>query len=611
MAARVEPRIILRDTGKVDLVFEIREGRVTEVESIAFTGNKAFSDRRLRQVLETKQAGLLRTFIRRDTYAAERLNLDRQLLTEFYRSRGYIDAEVRGVVSEFARDREAFFVTFTVIEGQKYTFDKVSVVSDYEGVDAAEYEREVRVRKGATYSPTLVDNTIARMEGLAQRNGVTFMRVEPVITRNPGAGTLDLAFVLSKGPRVFVERIDIEGNATTLDQVIRRQFRIVEGDPLNPREIRQAAERIRALGYFANAEVGAGQGSGEDQVVVDVNVEEQPTGSLSFGVSYGATSGVGLNLGFSETNFLGRGQTLNLNVSSGTDTADTSITFIEPALLNRDLKFRFSGSYTTSNADDEDYDTKIISVSPALDFPVSEKGRIEVRYTVAEKGMSNYTGRSTILRGETREGALLSSALGYSYTFDNRIGGLNPTSSFRLRFGQDYAGLGGDVEAVTSNLIATVEKKVFQDEVTLRAEFEAGAITTLNGSSSRVIDRFSGNGKIRGFEPNGFGPRDLSVRSRDALGGNYLAVARFEAEFPVGLPEEYGITGGVFADVGSIWGLDSAGGVDDDMHLRSSVGFSVFWDTPIGPLRFNFSKALEKQSYDRERTFDLTISTRF
>jgi outer membrane protein insertion porin family len=611
LAARVEPRIIRRDGGRVDLVFEIREGKVTEVERLSFTGNRSFSDRRLRQIMETKQAGLLRTFIQRDTFVGDRVELDKQLLTDFYRSRGFIDMQVLGVASEFSRERDGFFVTFNVREGQSYKFGKVLVVSDYPGVDAAAYEKEVRIRTGATYSPTSVDNTITRMEGIALKQGVNFLRVEPRLVRNERSGILDVEFIISKGPRVFVERIDIEGNATTLDQVIRRQFRTVEGDPLNPREVRQAAERIRALGFFTTAEVNANQGSGPDQVVVDVNVEEQPTGSLSFGVTYGTSSGVGLNVGFTESNFLGRGQFLGINLSTGVSNANSSIQFIEPAFLNRDLKLKFSAGYVTSNSDKEAYNTKAINVSPAIEFPISENGRLELRYKIANNELSNYTGSSSILAAETAQGSLLTSALGYTYSYDTRITGLNPNAGLLLSFSQDFAGVGGDVQSLTTTALGRFQTKVLNEEVTLRAEVEGGAVTSLNGTSSRIIDRFSGNGKVRGFETNGYGPRDTGAASNDALGGNFFAAARLEAEFPLGLPEEYGITGGVFADVGSVWGLDNAGTVDDSLNLRSSVGLSVFWTTPIGPLRFNFAKALQKESYDKDQTFDLTVSTKF
>ncbi|MDW4548760.1 outer membrane protein assembly factor BamA [Defluviimonas sp. D31] len=613
LAARVEPRIIDRGNNRVDLVFEIREGRVTEVERLGFTGNRAFSDRRLRQVLETKQAGLLRNIIQRDTYVADRIEFDKQLLSDFYRSRGYIDFQVLSVAREFSRERDAFFLTFNVREGLQYKFNRITTVSEYEGVDAAAYADVVKIRSGATYSPVSIDTTINRMEAIALRQGINFMNIEPRITRNERNQTLDVTFALTKGPRVFVERIDIEGNATTLDRVIRRQFKTVEGDPFNPRAIRQGAERIRALGYFETADVDARPGTAADQVIVDVNVEEKPTGSLTFGASYSVSDGVGFRIGLSEDNFLGRGQFVSLNLAAGADTRDSSFTFVEPGLLGRDLRFRFTGFYNTSENNNSFYSTKRVGMSPSLEFPVSELGRFEVRYKISNDKVYRVSpNSSSLLKADEARGSELTSALGYGYRYDTRIGGIDPNRSFSLRFDQDFAGVGGDIQSVTSTGLASYQMKAFREEVTLRAEVEGGAVVT-QSNDSRVIDRFSGNGKVRGFESNGYGPRDLTVPNQDALGGNFFAAARLEAEFPIGLPEEYGITGGLFADIGSVWGLDNTlgGAIDDSMRLRSSIGFSVFWDTILGPLRFNFSKALQKENYDQEQNFDLTVSTQF
>jgi outer membrane protein insertion porin family len=614
LAATVEPRIIRRDGNRVDLVFEVQEGRVVEIERISFVGNRAYSDRRLRQVLETKQAGLLRQLIQRDTFVAERLELDKQLLRDFYLSRGYIDVQVLDASSDVARERDAFFVTFTLREGQSFRIAQTSTVSEIEGLDAAEFDAVKRIRPGQTWSPALIDANIARMENLALQKGLNFVRVDPRITRNDRDGTLDVQFTLVRGERIFVERIDIEGNTTTLDQVIRRQFRTSEGDPFNPREIRQSAERIRALGFFADAQVEAEPGSAGDQVVVNVDVEEQPTGSLSFGASYSVSAGVGFNIGLSESNFLGRGQALSVNVTTGTDSQSSSFSFREPAFLGRDVALGFSGSFNETDNQNARYDTRVIAVSPSLEFPVGDMSRLEVRYRLQETKITELAaGASAILGREVARGALMTSSLGYSWSYDNRITGLNPNGGILLRFGQDFGGLGGDTQFLETNVFALAERRVLQEEVTLRAIFEGGVISSLDDNGTRVTDRFFGNSKIRGFESNGLGPRDLATD--DALGGNIYAVARFEADFPLGLPEEYGIGGGLFLDVGSVWGLDDVAGnggpVDDSMRLRSAIGVSVLWDTPIGPLRFNFSRALQKEDYDKEQTFDLTVSTRF
>ena len=613
LAATVTPKIIRRDGNRVDLVFEITEGKVVEIERLSFVGNKAFSDRRLRQVLETKQAGMLRNLIQRDTYVPERLELDKKLLTDFYLSRGFIDFQVLDASAEVSRERDATFVTFTVREGLSYNIGNVTTVSEVEGLDAAEFEAVQKIRPGQTYSPLLIDNNITRMETLALKKGLNFIRIEPRLTRNQRGQVVDVEFAIVRGEKVFVERIDIEGNTTTLDQVVRRQFRTVEGDPFNPREVRQAAERIRALGFFADAQVNADQGSDPDQVVVNVDVEEQPTGSLSFGLAYSVASGVGVNVAFSETNFLGRGQKLALSISTASANQSSSFSFTEPALLGRDLSFTVGAFYRTSESDYSVYDTRNIGFTTGIGFPLGEQSSLDLRFGVAEDKLYNYTGDSTIIAAEEAQGALSTISLGYTYEYDNRITGLNPKGGVLLRFGQDFAGLGGDNEYIKTTALALAETKVWHEEVTLRAIFEGGAISSLGDSQTRVTDRFFGNSKIRGFEPNGIGPRDLAATDDDALGGNMFAVARFEADFPLGLPEEYGITGGAFMDVGSVWSLNdtNGGAVDDSFIPRATVGVSIFWNTPIGPLRFNFSHAVKKEDYDKEQSFDLTISTKF
>jgi outer membrane protein insertion porin family len=619
IAATVEPRIIRRDGNRIDLVFEITEGKVVEVERLAFVGNKAYSDRRLRQILETKQAGILRSVIQRDTFIAERLEVDKQVLTDFYRSRGYIDFQVLDASAEVARERDATFVTFTVREGLPYTIGNVTTVSEVEGLDAAEFAAVQKIRAGQTYNPAVIENNIARMENLALKKGANFVRVEPRITRDDRNQAVNIEFAIVRGERIFVERIDIEGNATTLDEVVRRQFATVEGDPFNPREIRQSAERIRALGFFSDAQVNAEPGSSPDQIVVNVDVEEQPTGSLSFGLSYSVSTGTGLNLSFSEQNFLGRGQSIGLSIAAGTDNQNSSFSFTEPALLGRDLSFSVGAYYRTSDYDDAYYQTRNIGFTFGLGFPLTEQSSLKVVYRISDDRLYDVdVDSSDILDREAAQGsdgALLTSAIGLNYEFDNAITGLNPDSRLLFRFGTEIGGLGGDTQFLTATALALAEKKVLNEEVTLRVIFEGGYVDSLDGTSTRVTDRFFGRGKIRGFESNGIGPRDLTAVNEDALGGNAFAVARFEADFPLGLPEEYGITGGLFADIGSVWSLDDINGtsglVDDGFQPRVAVGLSFLWSSPLGPLRFNFSKALVKEDYDKEQNFDLTISTTF
>ncbi len=613
IAARVQPRIIKRSDNRVDLVFEIFEGDVTEIERISIVGNKAYSDRRLKRVLETKQAGLLRRLIRRDTYIEDRVAFDRQVLTDFYNSRGYVDFRVTGVTPQVTRERDGVFLQFNVEEGQQFRFGNVTISSELSHVDPDDYAAALNVKAGEIYSPTAVETVIARLERLTIKNQLQFVRIEPRITRNDRDLTLDVEWVLSRGERIFVERIDIEGNTTTLDRVVRNQFKVVEGDPFNPREIRQAAERIRALGFFEdNVEVNAREGSSPDQVIIDVDVTEQPTGAISFGANYSTSDGVGLVGSFSERNFLGRGQSLRISVGNSDSSSNYGVSFVEPNFLGRDLAFGLTANYVESTPTYAEYDTRSGLFEPSLTFPISEHGNLQVRAKAAQTDIYNVDdSASTVVKNEGEEGALTAGGLGYTYSFDNRRSGLNPAAGYYFAISQDFMG-GADEQYMETTVRAQAFKAIMNEEVELRATFEAGNLAFAQGTS-RVANRyFMGSRVMRGFEGGGIGPRDADTG--DALGGNSFAVARFEAEFPLGLPEEYGISGGVFYDVGSLWGLDKTYGANilyQDASIRQVAGVSIFWTTPIGPLRFNWTEALESRAEDKPRGFEFTISAEF
>lgn len=611
-SAEVKPVIIRRSDNRIDLVFEVFEGKVIEIQRLSFVGNRNFSDRRLRRVLSTKQAGFFRQFVRQDTFVADRIEFDKQVLRDFYQSRGFIDFQVLSVTSEIARERNGFFLTFKVREGQSYKFGQITTSSDLSEIDTDDFQAVIRAKPGVTYSPEVVETIIERMETLATQKGLNFIRVEPRVTRDDKALTLDLEFVVSRGPRVFVERIDIEGNTTTLDRVVRRQFKTVEGDPFNPREIRAAADRIRALRFFSKSEVRSREGSSPDRLIIDVDVEEQNTGTLSFGASYSGSSGFGGQISLSERNFLGRGQFVSVVLSGGVDNQTVDLTFAEPAFLDRDLRLSLNGYYRTSEQQSAYFDTLEAGFRPELEFPVSERGRVGLRYRLSSDTIQNVsTDSSPLIQADA--GGVTTSSIGLSYSYDSRNTGLNPNAGILFSISQDIAGLGGDAQYSKTAALIAASTAVANEEVVLKAELEGGLLHSLSGDS-RISDRFFLNKQMRGFQRNGLGPRDTGATNEDALGGNYFAVARFEASFPIGLPEEYGIYGGVFADVGSVWGLDNTAGdatVIDSMKLRSVVGVSLFWESAIGPLRFNFSRVIGSETYDRPENFELTISTRF
>ena len=615
LAAKVNPKFIRLSDNRVDLVFEIFEGGLVEIERISFVGNRAYSDRKLRSVLETKQAGLLRTFIQRDTFVEDRIEFDKQVLSDFYKSRGYADFRINSVNAEISQERDAYFITFNIREGQKFTVGQIDVTTDLSGIDSKAFARAGKVRTGQTYSPLAIENDITRMERFANQEGLEFLRITPRISRNDASLSLDVNYVIERGPRIFVERIDIEGNTATLDRVIRRQFRIVEGDPFNPSEIRSSARRIRALGFFSNADVTSREGSNPEQVVVDVKVEEAPTGSLSFGASYSTAAGAGGLVEYSERNFLGRGQALSLKMTAGTGNQTYSFDFTEPAFLYNDLSLSILTSYAETQRQFSQYNTSALKIRPQLSFPLSEQTRLGVRYQYAESKLSNASlSTGAVIGEELALGNISESGLGYTLSFDSRRTGLDPDAGVLARIEQDFSGLGGDTTSLKTTGLISGEMKVLGEEVTLIGTIEGGMLSYSKGQS-RVVDRFQlGSGIMRGFEPGGIGPREYdSVNGvNDALGGDKFAAVRLEALFPIGLPEEYGITGGVFYDVGNLWGLeyDSADIQYEKGAWRQAAGVSIIWITPVGPFRFNFSRAIAKELLDTANDFELTLATR-
>jgi len=615
LAARITPKIIRRSDNRVDLVFEIFEGDIAEISKIGFVGNKVYSDRRLRRVLGTKQAGLFRAFVKSDTFIEDRIEFDKQVLSDFYQARGYVDFRVNSVNAELAEEKDAYFLNFNIREGQKFNFGNITVVSDRTDVDIASFEDAINIDAGDTYSPLALENNITRLETRATQLGLDFVRVAPRVTRNDRDLTLDIEFSIERGERVFVERIDIAGNTSTLDRVVRRQFRLAEGDPFNPREIRAAAERIRALGYFGDSNVRAREGSSAENVVIDVRVEEKPTGSLSFGATYSVSEGGGILVEYKERNFMGRGQQLNLAINSATDNRKYEFSFSEPSFLHDSLRFDLDLFYKTTEGQNAAYDTESGFFQPSLSFPLSENLRLGVRAAAAFSELKNPGNIGDVVTAEVGQGRVNNSSIGYTLSYDTRLTGLDPNAGVLVQFSQDFGGLDSDTKNVKSSLRAVAQNKILNEEVTLRGIVEAGLLSYSSGSS-RVTDRFfMGPSVMRGFRPAGIGPRQRPDDGsfNDALGGDKFAVARFEAEFPIGLPAEYGITGGVFYDVGNLWSVDAK---ETDIRYSSGswrhvIGSSIFWTTPIGPLRFNFTKALQKEALDEEQKFDLTISTKF
>ncbi|MEL6677757.1 MAG: outer membrane protein assembly factor BamA [Pseudomonadota bacterium] len=626
-AASVTPVLIRQPDNRVDVVFEIVEGDVTEIDRITFVGNRRFTDRQLKRVIDTSEAGVFSIFFTDDTYNADRVALDQELLRQFYLSRGYADFEVQSSIAELSEERESFFLTYTVTEGEIYTYGDISVSSQTVGLAPEDFDGALATVAGETFDQRQIDDTIEAMLEIAGDRGFAFTEIFPRLRRNQDDQTIDIVFEVQQGPRTYIERIDISGNTATLDRVIRREFEVVEGDAYDAASIGRTADRLRSLGYFSAVDVTAREGSAPDRAVIETEVEDQLTGAINFGVTFSSATGPGAALSLTERNFLGRGQRISLEFQIEEDAQSTTFSFFEPRLLDRQVGAGFDVYSRTIDRSTSNFQQENLGLEPRVVFPVSENGRLSLRYRISQDAIRNVRDENRVSQAiREDEGEEITSSLTLGYTYDRRNSRFAPTSGYILALSSEFAGLGGDAQYVKSTARGRVHTAFLEDQIAAFVELEGGALYSADESRVRITDRFFlGGNSFKGFRAGGIGPRDRDTTGAtsvdNALGGNFYSMARSQVSFPVGLPPSSGITAGLFAEAGTLWGLDeteftgpaSRGTftIDDDPKLRASVGFSIFWDSAIGPLRLNFARAVIKEEGDETEFFRLSGGGRF
>ena len=616
--AQVNPKLIERSENRVDLVFEILEGRITEIENISFMGNRNFSDTRLKGVIATKQAGIFRYFMKSDTYVADRIEYDKQLLRNFYSNRGFVDFEVTSTVAKLTRDKDAFLLNYTIKEGQKYKYGIINFSTEIPNLDINDYKKLNKIKKNTYYDPRKLDKLIDEVDYNLSRNNINFINIIPKITRNDANQKIDIELKLTQSQRLFVERIEVVGNSTTLDEVIRLKFDFVEGDPFNQKKVQKAIDRIRGLGFFSDVNVLTREGSSKEKVIIKVKLEEKATGSLGIGAGYNSSDGSVFTFNLNERNFLGKGQTVDLALSSSSSERELAIGIEDPSFLGRNLLAGISFGRKTSTPYYVPLNIDNSFFAPKVRFPLSRDSALTAiyRYDQDKTKLSSSTVSVSPLI-DADKGDKTKSGLILSYYMDKTNSVISPTAGYNIEFKQEINGLGGDVEFYKTSFEIKSYRTLINDDIIISTNLSSG---TIMGSDAGVINRFSlGGDNLRGFRNYGIGPIDNTYSGSDAngdpLGGKMFTSANVQASFPIGVPEEYGVFGGVFIGAGSVWGLDNtisgSNIIDDKAKLRVAAGVSLFWDTLIGPLRFNFSRPLKKETYDVIENFRFTVDTRF
>ncbi|MFL5191716.1 MAG: outer membrane protein assembly factor BamA, partial [Microvirga sp.] len=662
--AQVTPRLVDLPNGTVDVVYTINEGDKTGVEEIRFVGNNQVSSSRLRGIMQTTETNLLSFLKSTDVYDPDRLSNDLDLIRRYYLKNGYADYRLVSSDVQFDPNEGGYVITITVDEGEQYRFGSVSVDPRLGGVDAEAIRRGITTSEGSIYNAEAVEKSVQALTSNVGRQGNPFAQVRPVGTRDPSTRTVNLAYVVEEGPRIYIERINVRGNSRTRDYVIRREFELGEGDAYNQVLVDRAERRLNNLGYFKRVRISNEPGSSADRVVVNVDVEDQSTGSFAISGGYSTADGFIGEVSVTETNFLGRGQFVRLAGQLGQRAHGVDFSFTEPYFLGYrmsagiDLFSKFSDQTRYSR-----YENRMTGGTLRLGLPMTEEFTITARYSLYQQSLDipndtdqpfndcsapipGYTqlnangtpnrqfcegnGEASLAIKES-QGDTITSLAGLTFNYNTLDSVREPRNGFYAEVKTDFAGLGGDSRYFRVTGDARYYREFFEDVVGI-ARLQGGHIMGFNGGDDdgnngdlRIVDHFfMGPSLVRGFAPNGIGPRDISsLDSRaNAIGGTTYFGGTLEMQFPIwGLPRELGLKGAVFADAGTLFGyegpttfngsgsiLDPVNGcapvnnepqncivVLDSEKIRSSVGASILWSSPLGPIRFDYAFALSKE----------------
>ena len=606
--ATVEPKVIRLEENRIDLVFEINEGEVTYVRKINFIGNKHFTSSRLEEQLFTKRYRWFRLWASDDTFDPDRFTADQQNLQQYYFDMGYPDFRLVSAVAELSPDHKDFYLTFTVEEGEKYTYGKVDIVSHLKQVNAEDLKAFMDIKSGEQFSRKQIERNITTLNTHVGTYGYAFADIQPRIEKNREKKTVDLIFEVKEGPRVYIERIDVVGNDRTRDEVIRRELNMLEGDAYNSTKVKRAEKNLKDLGYFKKSEILVEPGTAPDKARLVVKLEEQPTGEMGVAAGFSTLDGILGNVKFTERNFMGTGRIVHASVTIARRMQEFDVGITDPYFLGYSLEAgldlfrvrstRLSNFVSASNG-----------VSPHIAYALTEHLSQTLTYTLKDDHISSVAPGSSVFISQ-QAGKFVTSALGQSLVYDRRDSRIDPTSGYALSLSNTYAGLGGKVNYLKNSIGASWFYSPVED-VVLNVRGTIGDIEKAGKNPIRIVDSILlGADTFRGFEYAGIGPRDS--KTGDPLGGTRFWTGTIETLFPIGLPNEFGVKGAVFTDFGTTWKPGVTGpNINDKRTLRASVGIGLSWTSPFGPLKIDYAIPVKRQKFDQTQRFLFGFSSRW
>ena len=610
--AKVTPKIIQKDQNRVDIVFEIDEGEKTTIRKINIVGNQAFDSDVLRDKMISKEKAWYRFLSSTDTYDPDRLNYDQELLRRHYLQNGYVDFRVKNATAELTPDNTGFIITIEVDEGKRYRFGSVDMsisLPDYQGTD--KIKDFITFKTGDYFNADLVEKTVERITEAVENEGYAFVEVTPDFTKDDTTQTVALSFRVSEGPKVFIDQIQIKGNSRTLDKVIRREFRLKEGDAFNAARLRRSKQRVEDLDYFSRVDLQTQPTTDPNRVTAMMDVSEKSTGAFNIGVGWSSYDGLLFETGIQERNVLGTGKIVGINMMLSQKETQYSIGLTDPYFMDKNLLAGVDIFHTTrDNSDSSSYSYTTTGGSIRFGWDYTERLRQSARYTLRQDDVNDIDDDASIYIKEQR-GKNIVSLIGQELIYDKRDSRINPTTGYYASLGTDVAGLGGDSKFIRVNVTGIRYFPVAED-VVLSLRGDAGRIWGFGGQDVRINDRyFLGDATLRGFEYGGVGARDRATD--DSLGGQWYATMSAEVIFPLGLPKELGIKGKLFTDAGWIGkpeNFDSTTMVYSN-KTRMAIGTGISWQSPMGLINLDFSYPVMKAKEDKTRVFRLNFGKGF
>lgn len=612
---QIDPKIIQKEDNRIELIFDISENRKAKIAKINIIGNQNYSDQDLLDEITTKQSKWYKIFGTNDTYDSDRIEFDKEVLRRFYTNKGYADFEVISSIAQIAQTKNKFFISFLISEGIKYNFGEAKLINNIKNFDGKLLEDIIQIKRGKIYNATLVDNIIDKMIKVMSNNGYAFAHINPILERDKINNIINIKFIVSETPKIYINSINISGNNRTKDRVLRRELRINEGDPYNLTKINRSRQRLMNMGFFENVKFNSRRIS-NDQVNLDIEVSEKKTGELNFGIGYSTVDKLNANIGIKENNLFGTGQELGINSKISSYTTSNEIQYSKPWLFGREVRGGVSvfnnevDSYNTIS-----YDQKTKGISFSATYPVLEHITHQVSYSYQDSQIN--TTNSTSLVISELIGKYSTSSIGHTISLDKRDNRMKPTNGYYISLTQNRSGIGGDIKYFKNDLTAGYYIPIINNNWVMKFLGKYGYIDGI-GQDVRINDNFFlGGYNFRGFEYGGIGPR---VKNNDGsygnpVGGKLYYIGTAELKFPTGLPKEIGINTSLFIDAGTVKMVDKTinnnAKIIDSSSLRSSYGLSLTWSSPLGPIRLDFSKIIEQEDYDQTEGFRFSFGNYF